>query len=148
MENKLYKWNKSGSKIIINTGYREFDNYINCISKGNVISRGQLSGYIRPYNKVVCNGITNNKGQLRDYDLNMFRNLSSIVKDYIKNITNNEWCILYQYSTKKGVFGYIVEQNNNYKIFIKDSQFLGNKRLEQRYNCLEYVVEILKEENV
>lgn len=140
---KYYTWKKGGNKININTGYKSFDNYITYISRGNCIGRGQVSFYIRPYNETLCNGNENEKGKLRDFDLSMFGNLlDNGIRNRIKNITENIGCCLYVFSTKKGVFGYIIEQNKNYEIYIP----LYQKYFDKKYNCLKYIKLILEEE--
>ena len=144
MESKYYKWNKRGSRIIINSGYKTFDNYIVCISRGNVLGGGQTSFYIRPYNEITCNGKTFEKGYLRDYDLSMFSGLDYDVKEYVKNITANQGCVLYKFYTYKygieNIVGYIVEQNDNFKIFNNNYYYKNKKQ-----KCLEFIVKILKE---
>ena len=140
---KYYTWKKGGNKININTGFKSFDNYIVCISSGNCIGKGQISFYIRPYNETFCNGKENKLGCLRDYDLSMFGNLlDTTIKNKVKSITESVGCTLYAFSTKRGVFGYIIEQNNKYDLYIPPYQICKDKK----YNCLKYIEMILKEE--
>ena len=140
---KYYTWKKGGNKINIDTGFKSFDDYILCISKGSCIGRGQVSFYIRPFNQTYCNGRENEKGHLRDYDLSMFGNLlDTTIKNRVKAITENIGCTLYAFSTKRGVFGYIIEQNNKYDLYIPPYQICRDKK----YNCLKYIEMILKEE--
>lgn len=140
---KYYTWKKGGNKINIDTGFKSFDDYILCISKGSCIGRGQTSFYIRPFNQTYCNGRENEKGHLRDYDLSMFGNLlDATIKNKVKSITDTVGCTLYAFSTKRGVFGYIIEQNNNYDLYIPPYQICRKKK----YNCLKYIEMILKEE--
>ena len=148
MESKYYKWNKRGSRIIIDSGYKTFDNYINCISRGNVIGCGQTSLYIRAYNNTTCNGKTyeiNEKGELRNVDLIPFGNIDNNVRQYIEHITTDKSCILYEFYTyKNGVknkVGYIVEQNGEFTIF-NNSYYSKNKK----QKCLEFITKILEEE--
>ncbi|MBR2652848.1 MAG: hypothetical protein IKC22_00785 [Bacilli bacterium] len=144
MESKYYKWNKRGSRIIIDSGYKTFDNYIVCISRGNVVGGGQTSFYIRPYNEITCNGKTFEKGHLRNYDLSMFSGLDYEVRKYVESITTNQSCVLYKFYTyKHGIenqVGYIVEQNGNFKIF-NNSYYSKNKK----QKCLEFITKILQE---
>lgn len=144
MGNKYYKWNKRGSRIIIDTGYKTFDNYIVCITTGQCIGGGQTSFYIRPYNETTCNGLEHEKGYLRNYDLSMFNNnLDYQVKEYVKNITENKGCLLYEFYTYKNgvenIVGFIVEQNDNYKIF-NNSYYARAKK----QKCLETIVKVLR----
>lgn len=141
---KYYKWNKRGSRIIIDSGYKTFDNYIVCISKGQVFGGGQTSFYIRAFNETICNGNIREKGHLRNYDLSMFTNLDYRVKKYVESITENKGCMLYKFYTYKNgienLVGYIVEQNNEYKIF-NTSYYSKIKK----QKCLEFIVKILEE---
>lgn len=145
MNSKYYKWNKKGSKIVIDTGYKTFDNYIVCISRGNVIGGGQTSFYIRPYNTIQCNNKTHEAGYLRSYDLNMFYDLDYNVKKYVESITEDESCILYEFYTikhgTKNKVGYIVEQNGFFKIF--NNNFYAKSK---KQKCLEFIVKVLEEE--
>lgn len=142
MESKFYKWNKRGSRIIIDTGYKTFDKQIQCISTGNVISDCQLSFYIRAYNNTNCNNNIFKKGELRQVDLNCFKNLNKEVRNYIISITEDNSCILYQFNTKdENIFGYIVEQNNNFKIFN-----ISNNNYNKKQKCLEIIKKVLEEE--
>lgn len=43
---ELYKWNKSGMKMIIESGFKEFDKQTNLITSGNCISNTQYSNHI------------------------------------------------------------------------------------------------------
>lgn len=151
MESKYYKWNKRGSRIIIDSGYKTFDNQVVCISTGNVIGGCQYSTYVRPYNETICNGNVYEKGYLRDYDMKyleipQYLNTNINIKDYIYDITQYKSCIVYQFSTynnnnTKNIFGIIVEQDNEFKIF-NTSYINYNKK----QKCLEFIVKILKEE--
>ena len=144
MESKLYKWNKRGSRMIVDSGYKTFDNYIVAISHGNCVGGGQYSLYIRPFNETECYENTKEKGYYRNYDLSMFNRLNSNVKNYVESITENKGCILYEfYTMKNGEYnriGYIVEQEGNYKIFNNNYYAWGKKQ-----KCLEFIVEVLKE---
>lgn len=145
MESKYYKWNKRGSRIIIDTGYKTFDNYIDCISHGNRLGGGQTSFYIRPYNKTECNGNIRKPDELRTYDLSMFDDLDRNVLNYVKRITTDNSCILYEFYTyKKDVknkIGYIVEQNGTFKIFNNNTHNYWYKKQQ----CLETIVKVLEE---
>lgn len=144
MESKYYKWNKRGSRIIIDSGYKTFDNYIVCITTGQVIGGGQTSFHIRAFNDIECNGNNYEKGHLQNYDLSMFDNLDYNVRQYVKSITKNKGCMLYEFYTykneNKNLVGYIIEQDNNYKIF-NNSYYSWNKK----QKCLEFIVKILQE---
>jgi hypothetical protein len=144
MKSKYYTWNKRGSRIVIDSGYKTFDNYIVCISRGNVIGGGQTSFYIRPYNETKCNGNEREKGVLRDYDLSMFDGLDNNVRMFVNNITENKSCILYEFYTykygTKNKIGYIVEQDGKFTIF-NNNYYARNKK----QKCLEFITKILQE---
>lgn len=150
MENKkLYSWSKNGMKMIINSDFKTFNNQTNCISSGNVIANTQYSNHIRPYKEIECNGKVNEKGHLRDYDLQFFGegcNSWSTIKDYIKSITTEKGCMLYEFfyyknsnCNRKVVIGYIVEQNGEYEILVTD---LNNK--EKKLNALKLCKQIIE----
>lgn len=142
---KYYKWNKRGSRIIIDTGYKTFDNYIVCISRGQVIGGGQTSFSIRPYNETTCNGNNCEKGYLQKCDLDMFSPLDSNVYEYVRKITQDKGCMLYRFYTyknnKMNIVGYIVEQDNKFKIFNNSCYAKAKKQ-----KCLETIVKVLEEE--
>lgn len=91
------EWTKDGMKQIVNTGCKEFDNYIIAISTGNVIGGGQFSLYVRPFNETECNGFTWEKGHLRNFDLKSFSNLPNRVRKYVESVTQDESIILYKF---------------------------------------------------
>lgn len=143
---KYYKWNKRGSKIIIDTGYKSFDNYIVCIAKGNVLGGGQISNYIRPRTETKCNNENYPMGELREHDLSIF-NLTAQVKKYVESITEDKGCMLYEFyfcrDTQLHVVGYITEQDNKYEILLYD-----HKNYDKKIKCLEYIIKILEEKNI
>ena len=143
---KYYKWNKRGSKIIIDTGYKSFDNYIVCIAKGNVLGGGQTSYYIRPRKETKCNNENYPMGELREHDLSVF-NLTAQVKKYVESITEDKGCMLYEFyfyrDTQLHVVGYITEQDNKYEILLYD-----HKNYDKKIKCLEYIIKILEEKNI
>lgn len=69
---KEAKYNKRGTKQIVDTGWKLFDNQTNCISTGNVYASTQLSSFIRPYSKTECNGGVFQEGHLMQFDLKPF----------------------------------------------------------------------------
>ena len=72
-------------KMIIDSGFKEFDRQTNCISRGNAICNTQYSNCIRPYTEIECNGHTFPEGHLFNYDLQYF-NISSAIRDMIKKM--------------------------------------------------------------
>lgn len=122
-------WNKSGMKQILETGCKEFDKYITCVSTGNVVGGGQLSFYIRPYNETECNGFTREKGVLRKFDLESFKEIPNSVRKYVESVTIDNSVILYKfyhynrnygrnryyrsYHNKFTVHGYVITDRNH-----------------------------------
>lgn len=74
-------WTKNGMKQIINTPHKTFNKKTNCIDNyENMISKTQISKYIRAYNDIKCNYEEYKPGYLQNYDLNGF---SGNVIEYI-----------------------------------------------------------------
>lgn len=147
---KLYSWSKNGMKMIINSDFKTFNNQTNCISRGQTIANTQYSNHIRPYREIECNGIINEKGHLRDYDLQFFgKGCSSwsMIRDYVKSITTKDGCMLYEffyykkggYDNQRVVIGYIIEQNGKYKIIQTD--FLNK---DKKINTLKLCRDIIE----
>ena len=95
-------WNSTGNKMIINSGWKEFDKQTDCISTGNVFSDTQLSWFVRPYCETECKGFENPKGHLMDYDLKMFNpyHIPERIMDVLTDINRRESYILYMFFTK------------------------------------------------
>lgn len=94
---KTPEWRKDGMKQIIHTGCKEFDKYIVAVTTGNVTGGGQESSYIRPYNELECNGITNKPGHLQSWDLKGFKDLPQHVEKYVRSVTVDKSVILYEF---------------------------------------------------
>lgn len=92
-------WRKDRMKQIVNTGHKEFDRQLTCVSTGNVIGGGQYSFYIRPYSETACNGHTFNPGHLQYTDFGYFGNTTCRVPDHIRNYIRSipELVILYNF---------------------------------------------------
>ena len=69
---KYYTWKKGGNKININTGFKSFDDYIVCISKGSCVGRGQTSFYIRPFNQKYLKKFIHSSATLPTYRYPLF----------------------------------------------------------------------------
>lgn len=78
--------------------HKTYNKKVDCLSTGNVIGDGQLSFYIRPYEKTECNGFTSDKGHLQDFDLENFRRnhtLPEWLLEQVKEYTKKDNAILY-----------------------------------------------------
>jgi len=61
---------KNPNKMIFESGYLSYDNYVDCISNGNTLARGWTSMYVRSWNTTECNGKVNPPGYLTKWDVN------------------------------------------------------------------------------
>ena len=94
-------YNKTGTRQIIDSGWKEFDRQTTCISTGNVISNTQLSFFIRPWRETECNGRTNPEGHLMNYDLKYFEkwHIPADLLVTIEDKNRRESVILYMFHT-------------------------------------------------
>ena len=92
-------WNKSGMKMLIDSGWKEFDKQTNCITTGNVYANTQLSGFIRPYKEIECNGYVKPEGELLNFDLKPFRvfRIPKEIEEYLTNKKRLKSVILYMF---------------------------------------------------
>lgn len=146
---KFYKWNKSGSRMILDTKLKTFNTQTNLITIGNVIADTQYSNYIRPYNEIECNKKMYNKGELRDYDLQFFT-LNEKVRNYVLKHTENEDGILYQFHfynarKEKVIIGWIFEQNKQFDLFVNCPHWYI--KFEKYESAMDTCLNILKEES-
>lgn len=144
---KFYKWNKSGSRMILDTKLKTFNTQTDLITIGNVIADTQYSNYIRPYNEMECNGRTLQKGELRDYDLQFFA-LNEKVRNYVLKHTENERGILYQFHfynarKEKIIIGWIFEQNKQFDMFVNCPHWYI--KFEKYESVMDTCLNILKE---
>lgn len=96
---KKAKYNKTGTRQLIESGWKLFDNQTNCISTGNVYANTQLSSYVRPWAQTECNGFTNEKGHLTMFDLEPFQKfeIPSVIKEIITDVNRKDSVILYMF---------------------------------------------------
>ena len=144
---KFYKWNKSGSRVTLDTKLKTFNTQTNLITIGNVIADTQYSNYIRPYNEIECNNKIYNKGELRDYDLQFFT-LNEKVRNYVLKHTETESGILYQFHfynvrKEKIIIGWIFEQNKQFDMFVNCPHWYI--KFEKYESVMDTCLNILKE---
>lgn len=142
-DSKFYIWNKSGSKMIINSEFKEFNKQTNLITSGNVIANTMYGNYIRPWNETECNGLTFEKGKLFESDLKYFK-ITQTIKDYIKGL--NREIILYEiFIVRDGlrnVIGWIIQDGKQFTSFINS---YSRRNSAKRYSALKIVKNILQE---
>lgn len=66
---KKAEFNKRGTKMLVDTGWKTFDRQTNCITTGNAVCNTQMSTYIRPFSETECNGRVFRPGELMAFDL-------------------------------------------------------------------------------
>ena len=120
MEN-LYSWNKRGTRMLVDTGYRRFDKQTNYISYGNVITNTQYSMYIRDKFETECNGSNYETGELRNFDLEYFtKYLDNNMKEFFNQFFSS--CCLYEFSVynknnnQREVIGWLVYNKEHTKL--------------------------------
>ena len=96
---KKATWNKTGTRQLVNSGYRLFDKQTNCITTGNVYASTKYSGFIRPYTETKCNNHDFAKGELMHTDLRPFRRygIPSYIYDILTDQTRAGSYILYMF---------------------------------------------------
>lgn len=106
-------YNQSGTRQIVDTGYKMFDNQTNCLAVANSIANTMIGFYIRPYTETQCNNIDFPVGHLMEYDLKGY-DLSGCPKTIlamIKSPKRREPVKFYQFcvyppNRPRNVFGY------------------------------------------
>ncbi len=99
MKKSIY--NKTGTRQLIDSGFKEFDRQTNCISTGNCLFNTQVSSFIRPWSLRECNGYTFPEGQLMNYDLKQFHRFAipEWIERVIRNKDRTDNVILYMFHT-------------------------------------------------
>jgi len=144
-------WSKDGMKQIINSGWKEFDKQTNCISTGNVYANTQYSSFIRPWKETECNGFSNPKGHLMDFDLKPFRSfrIPQCIMDILKNKERAEIYILYMFfivNKEKHVepFGWVVTDYHYKHVTSCVTRNYGQSYW-KRYNALQEAINYITE---
>lgn len=101
-------FNKSGMKMIIDSGYKTFDKETNLITTGNVWANTQQSGYIRPYDEVINGGYVGKPGDFLKYDLQFFKQVHPKILAILNDRSRVKSMILYQFSANGKVIGHIL----------------------------------------
>ena len=96
---KQHVYNPTGTKQLINSGWKLFDEQTNLITTGNVSSNTQQSSYIRPWTETECNGRTNPEGHLTNFDLQPFRKyrIPTVIDKIVSDKNRKEPVILYMF---------------------------------------------------
>lgn len=150
---KMYSWSKNGMKMIIDSGFKEFDKQTNCLSRGNAIANTQYSNYIRPYYETKNPvGQEVEKGFLRDYDLKYFslNKMTNSFRDWLDNITKNDKVMIYEYfiyrNKQKEVIGWLVQSENTKKIIGREYCRFSTVRVDNCLKVLNFCARFLMKE--
>lgn len=109
--------------------HKTFNRQINMITTGNHMGNTVRSFFIRPFNRLECNGRVNEPGHLQEYDLNNFQDRyypSELrgVKEFIRREGKTKTFILYVFfhynGEKKITHGAVVTdgEHNHVQDFI------------------------------
>lgn len=98
---KQYVWNRTGTKQIINSGWKEFDRQTDFIGTGNVESHTQYSLCVRPFGETECNGYEFPEGHLMSVDLEPFQpfRIPGRILKILEDKNRRESYILYMFFT-------------------------------------------------
>lgn len=92
---KEHEW-ATPNRMKFESLHKTFNRQVSCISTGNQIGNTVYSSYIRAYNDTECNGYTNPKGHLQEYDLGwLVEEAPRETKDFIRRQEKNRRFILY-----------------------------------------------------
>lgn len=154
---KKAKFNKSGMKQLVDTGWRTFDRQTNCISTGNVVANTQLSLYIRPYRETECNGHTFQPGELLRADLKAFEyRPPDDIMVILFDKDRKDSVILYMFSTSELVgnivgrsmrvpFLWVVTDHEHRLIRCHHVRRCG-VQMHKRYNAADEILKYITEE--
>jgi len=139
---KKTKW-INGNKMLFESEHKAFNNAVDCISTGNVIGKVQLSGFIRPFNELKCNGRVNEPGHLQNYDLNgLNKYLPYSLKEWIRQNGKTKSMIGYSFfyyrGNKKTYIGYVVTDDEHNHLKTVYARFT-RKTISALDECKKYI---------
>lgn len=117
------------NKMLVQTGNKTFDRQCDVVSHGNVVSRCQMSSYIRPTRCAFPSGEPAKDGQMRDFDLKHFKGLPHGVQYVVRlHADNGVETILYEFRHWRGehkvVHGYVLtEAKTNAVLSVMPSRY-------------------------
>ena len=105
---------KNPNKMIFESGYLSYDNYVDIISSGNCIARGWVSMCVRSHNTIEC-GYNNirDPGYFTKWDLDngsLPGNIYRFAMEYAKNNPDKSFCWS-RMSTGRGREWYMLYNN-------------------------------------
>lgn len=141
---KKAKW-VNGNKMLFESEHKTFNKKVDCISTGNVIGTVQLSGHVRAYNELECNGRVNEPGHLQEYDLSwLVKELPYNVKDTIRYNCKDKGCWAYHFFYWNGKhermnIGYAITHYNYSKWFQWVANPYNYKKESALNECVKYI---------
>jgi len=134
---KKHTWDNP-NKMHFESLHKTFNKQTQCLSTGNVWSNTQWSNYIRPSYELECNGFTNEKGHLQNFDLESFSKMgvNSYILNRIKELVDEN---------KGGILYLFKHYNNNQRILdglvLTDRQYnhIHTWELNQDYRAVDAV---------
>lgn len=135
------------NKMKFESEHKEFNRQCKYITRGNQIGDVVLSGYVRSYEETECNGFTNEKGHLQDYDLNWLLEdapyfVKDWIRDYAKKVSVIGYCFFYRKNGSKISIGYAVTTPEYKKAKLLRKWYVGNyKRRSALDEAIKYIAD-------
>ena len=147
----LYKFNKTGSRMLVDTGYKTFDEQTNYLTDGNAITNTQYSNYIRAYNNTINPvGEKVQEGELQKFDLKYFtiNQMTNSFIGWLESVAENESIILYEYfiykNGYKNIIGWLVQDTKTNKIIGLEICNYSSIRFENKQKVLDFCKKLLE----
>lgn len=143
---KEAKFNKTGTRQLVDTGWKTFDRQTNCISTGNVVSNTQFSSFVRPFGETECNGTHFHPGELLDFDMKPFKTyrIPHEVARILYDKGRDRSMILYLFRTFEGTdpvpFLWVIT-TKDHKLYYHEVVYSFGQRYSKRFKAAK---EILK----
>lgn len=133
------------NKMRFESEHKTFNQQVKCISRGNVISDTQLSGCIRPFNEVECNGHTFPPGHLQEYDLEWLNKyLPEEFKNWVRKHGKEDdltaYTFFYYQAGKRIHIGYVITGPGR-KVLRKVYARNNSKTISALDECIKYISE-------
>lgn len=130
-------YNKSKMRQLVDTGYKKFDNATNHISTGNIISNTQYGNFIRCWNDTRCNSTDFREGELLNFDMKHFRNVSQRIKDIIYDKNRAENVVLYEFFIGDDTIGHILCDKAHHLLASDVCSYWGDNTYWKRVGVIE-----------
>jgi hypothetical protein len=151
---KEKKFNKTGTKMLVDTGWKTFDRQTNVISTGNVVSNTQFSMYIRPFGETECNGTHFRPGELLDFDMKPFRKYYDVPSEIMRILYDkdrNDSLILYMFRTFEGTkpvpfLWVITTKHPEYRLVHREVVYYMHQRYTKRLKAADEILKYITED--